>query len=123
MGRFGTQKKGKISVKRKGSTVDKQRASFNKMARIRQPAKEYRGSHHQVPRSPQRRSRIEAAEELVPAEEVVVSQILSHVAEPLSSASLVTEEVMPLELRSAKNNNKKRKNFGKNSPTFILKDD
>ena len=74
-------------------------------------------SHHHAVRSPQKRARIEAAEE------VVLSQILSHVSEPLSSASLVTEELMPLELRSAKNNNNKRTNYGKNSPTFILKDD
>ena len=50
---------------------------------------------------------------------------VSPVAEPLSSqsVSLVAQEVMPRELRSAMNNNKKRKNYGKNSPTFILKDD
>ena len=51
---------------------------------------------------------------------------VSPVAEPLSSqsVSLVAQELIPRELRSAKNNNKKRKNYGKkNTPTFILKDD
>ena len=50
---------------------------------------------------------------------------VSPVAEPVSSqsVSLVAQEVIPHELRSAKNNNKKRKNYGKNPPTFILKDD
>ena len=102
MGGFGTKKKGKMSVKRKGSTVDKQQASFHKMARIRQPAQESRGSHHQVPRSPQKRLSIEAAEEVVPAEEVGLPHTVSLVTEPLSSVSLVTEELMPRELRTSK---------------------
>ena len=74
-----------------------------------------------MPRSPQKRARIEAAVDLPcdvsPADAEPFAE-LSPVAEPLS-----TVELMPRELRSAKNNNKKRKNYGKNSPTFIFKDD
>ena len=91
---------------------------------------------------PQKRTRIEAAEEVVPAEEVGLPHTISLVTEPLFSVSLVTEEVadaepfaepfpvaepfstvelISRESRSAKNNKKKHKNDGKNSPTFILK--
>ena len=77
-------------------------------------------SHHHAVRSPQKRARIEAAVDLPcevsPADAEPFAEP-SPVAEPLS-----TVELMPRELRSAKNDSKKRKNYGKNSPTFILKD-
>ena len=138
----------------KQKTGDKNRKSpsFNKEKLTVQPSvkrneyrialKKERLTHHQVPRSPQKRLRIEAAEEVVPAEEVGLPHTISLVTEPLFSVSLVTEEVadaepfaepfpvaepfstvelISRESRSAKNNKKKRKNDGKNSPTFILK--
>ena len=82
-------------------------------------------SHHHAVRSPQKRARMEAAVDLPcdissidaePFAEPFRVAEPSPVAEPLS-----TVELMPRELRSAKNNKKKRKNDGKNSPTFILK--
>ena len=102
--------------KHKAGDKNTKSPSFNKEKLIIQPSvkrneyrialKKDRLTHHQVPRSPQRRSRIEAAEE------VGLPHTVSLVTEPLSSVSLVTEEVMPRELRSAKNNNNKRKNYG-----------
>ena len=141
-----------FSKRQKAGDKNRKSPSFNKQRTIVQPSvkrneyrialKKERLTHHQVPRSPQRRSRIEAAEEVVPAEEVGLPHTISLVTEPLFSVSLVTEEVavaepfaepfpvaepfstvelISRESRSAKNNIKKRKNDGKNSPTFILK--
>ena len=121
--------------KQKRQSRDKTRPAFTKETTIVQPnalrkalrEKKERFTHHQVPRSPQRRQPpitwpIEVIETVSPC--IMSSDSLvtvSPIAEPLSSASLVAQEVIPRELRSAKNNNKKRKNYGKNSPTFILK--
>ena len=113
--------------KRKGQTKDKLQASFFKERLIVPNAlrKRVAASHHHAVRSPQKRTRIEAAVDLpcdvfpVDAEPFAKPSPVAlplPVAEPLS-----TVELMPRELRSAKNNNKKRKNDGKNSPTFILK--
>ena len=109
--------------KKKGKTKDKLQASFFKERLIVPNAlrKRVAASHHHLVRSPQKRTRIEAAVDLPcdvsPADAELFAEPFP-VAEPLS-----TVELMPRELRSAKNNNKKRKNYGKNSPTFILKDD
>ena len=123
--------------KRKGGEKNRKSPSFNKEKLTVQPSvkrkalreKKERFTHHQVPRSPQRRQPqitwpIEVIETVSPC--IMSSDSLvtvSPIAEPLSSASLVAQEVIPRELWSAKNNNKKRKNYGKNPPTFILKDD
>ena len=119
-----------FSKRQKAGDKNRKSPSFNKEKLTLQPSvkrkalrgKKERFTHHQVPRSPQRRQPpitwpIEVIETVSPC---IIS---STVAEPLSSqsVSLVAQEVMPRELRSAKNNNKKRKNYGKNSPTFILK--
>ena len=129
--------------KRKGGEKNRKSPSFNKEKLTVQPSvkrNEYRKTlqkehltHHQLPRSPQRRSKIEAAEEkVVPAEEVVLPHTVSlvtepfssvslvavsPVAEPLSSVSLVTEEVMPRALRSSEKT--VRKNDGKYTPSFL----
>ena len=101
--------------KRKGGEKNRKSPSFNKEKLTVQPSvkrkalreKKERFTHHQVPRSPQRRQPpitwpIEVIETVSPC---IIS---STVAEPLSSqsVSLVAQEVMPRELRSAKHNNK-----------------
>ncbi len=101
-----------FSKRQKAGDKNRKSPSFNKQRTIVQPSvkrneyrialKKERLTHHQVPRSPQRRSRIEAAEEVVPAEEVGLPHTVSLVTEPLSSVSLVTEELMPRELRTSK---------------------
>ena len=109
--------------KRKAGGKDTKDPSFHKqryiIPRAKSRKKDEQLSHHHAVRSPQKRARIEAAVDLPcdvsPADAEPFAEP-SPVAEPLS-----TVELMPRELRSAKNNNKKRKNDGKNSPTFILK--
>ena len=100
---------GKSHGFRKHKAGDKNRKSpsFNKEKLTVQPSvkrneyrialKKERLTHHQVPRSPQKRLRIEAAEEVVPAEEVGLPHTISLVTEPLFSVSLVTEEVADAE--------------------------
>ena len=130
---FGKVKKNGF-CKRKGGDKNRQSPSYHKQRTIVQPSvkrneyrialKKERLTHHQVPRSPQKRLRIEAAEEVVPAEEVGLPHTVSLVTEPLSSVSLATEEVADAEPFAKKNRGvqrtiiKKRKNDGKNSPTF-----
>ena len=131
--------------KQKRQSRDKTRPAFTKerlnVQQTNALRKKVAESHHHTPRSPQKKrqetvSPSTIAEPLFSDSLVAVSPIaeplssvslvaVSPVAEPLSSqsVSLVAQEVIPRELRSAKNNNKKRKNYGKNPPTFILKDD
>ena len=117
--------------KPKGQTKDNTRPSFFKERLIVPNAlrKRVAASHHHAVRSPQKRTRIEAAVDLpcdvssADAEPFAFAEPFP-VAEPSPVAEhLSAVELMPRELRSAKNNNKKRKKYGKNSPTFILKDD
>ena len=126
---FGTgKKKNNGFYKIKGKSKDKLQASFFKERLIVPNAlrKRVAASHHHTPRSPQKK-RQETVSPSTIAEPLSSDSLLavSPIAEPLSSqsVSLGVQEVMPRELRSAKNNNNKRKNYGKNSPTFILKDD
>ena len=120
--------------KRKLGTKDNTRPSFKKerlnVQQTNALRKKVAESHHHTPRSPQKKrqetvSPSTIAEPLSSDSLVAVSPIaeplssvslvaVSPVAEPLSSqsVSLVAQEVMPRELRSAKNNNKKRKNYG-----------
>ena len=115
--------------KPKAGGKDTKDPSFHKqryvIPRAKSRKKDEQLSHHHAVRSPQKRARIEAAVDLPcnvspadaePFAEPSPVALPFPVAEPLS-----TVELMPRELRSAKNNNKKRKNYGKNSPTFILK--
>ena len=117
--------------KQKAGGKDTKDPSFHKqryiIPRDKSRKKDEQLSHHHLVRSPQKRTRMEAAVDLpcdvfpVDAEPFAEPSPVAlpfPVAEPLS-----TVELMPRELRSAKNNNKKRKKYGKNSPTFILKDD
>ena len=131
--------KSKGLYKRKMPSRDKTRPAFTKERLIVQPnasRKIVAATHYHELRSPQKKRQKpvteddeEDGEDIQPSaievETVSPCIISSTFAKPLSSqsVSLVAQEVMPRELRSAKNNNKKRKNYGKNSPTFILKDD
>ena len=129
MGGFGNQRGGKIGRQYKAGTKNTKHPSFNKekyIPRDKSRKKDEQPSHHHAVRSPQKRARIEAAVDLPcdisPADAELFAEPFpvaepSPVAEPLS-----TVELMPRELRSAKNNNNKRKKYGKNSPIFILKD-
>ena len=125
---FGTGKKKYygFTPKKKGNTKDKLQASFFKERLIVPNAlrKRVAASHHHTPRSPQKK-RLETVSPSTIAEPLSSDSLdaVSPIAEPLSSVSLVAHELMPRELRSAKSNNNKRRNYGKNSPTFILKDD
>ena len=79
--------------KQKRQSRDKTRPAFSKETTIVQPnalRKRVAASHHQVPRSPQKRLKIKAAEEVVPAEEVGLPHTVSLVHEPLSFVT--TEE-------------------------------
>ena len=117
--------------KRKAGDKNTKSPSFHKqryiIPRDKSRKKDEQLSHHHLVRSPQKRTRMEAAVDLpcdvfpVDAEPFAEPSPVAlpfPVAEPLSTVKL-----MPLELRSTKNNNKKRKHYGKNSPPFILKDD
>ena len=98
--------------KQKRRSRDKTRPAFAKERLIaqsnalrkafRKTLQKERLTHHQVPRSPQRRSRIEAAEEVVPAEEVGLPHAVSLVTEPSSSTCLVTEELTPPQIAECK---------------------
>ena len=104
--------------KRKGQTKDKLHASFFKERSIAQPnalRKIDAESHHHAVRSPQKRTRIEAAVDLPrdvsPADAEPFAEPFS-VAEPSPitetfpvADALSTVELMPRKLRSAKNNN------------------
>ena len=122
--------KKKAFFKRKRPSRDKTRPAFIKEKLIAQPNALWKidaESHHHAVRSPQKRTRTEAAVDLpcdvssADAEPFAFAEPFP-VAEPSCCAEpLSTVELMPRELRSVKNNNNKRKNYGKNSPTFILK--
>ena len=116
--------------KRKGGEKNRKSPSFNKEKLTLQPSvkrkvlreKKKRFTHHQVPRSPQRRQPpitwpIEVIETVSPC--IMSSDSLvavSPVAEFLSYAP-VTEEVMPRALRSSEKT--VRKNDGKYTPSFL----
>ena len=116
---------------RKGGEKNRKSPSFNKEKLTVQPSvkrkalrgKKERFTHHQVPRSPQRRQLpitwpIEVIETVSPC--IMSSDSLvavSPIAEPLFSVSLVTEEVMPRALRSSEKT--VRKNDGKYTPCFL----
>ena len=108
MGGFGNKRGGKIGREFKAGTKDNTRPSFKKerlnVQQTNALRKKVAESHHHTPRSPQKRTRMEAAVDL-PCD--VSSADAEPFAEPLS-----TVELMPRELRSAKNNNRKRKNYG-----------
>ncbi len=105
---FGKKKNNGFKHQKAG-TKNKKRLSFHKqryiIPRDKSRKKDEQPSHHHAVRSPQKRTRMEAAVDLP-------CDISSADAEPFAEPSPVAEtlstvELMPHELRSAKNNNKK----------------